>query len=170
MTSNIVECINSRLVEARELPILDFLEQVRILFGVWNRKNRDRSSFFAKSSLGGKFQQILQLNEAKSSHIMMYYNDTSENYMYHFDTSVKESTNYIYSVYEEEKKYIVQLDNRSCNCGRFQLVEIPCAHTIVVLKSKNVKKMKLYCSDYYKKETLVKTYEMSLCPMPDKRD
>ncbi|KAM3382707.1 hypothetical protein P3S68_008282 [Capsicum galapagoense] len=33
MTSNIAECINSHLVEARELPILDFLEQVRILFG-----------------------------------------------------------------------------------------------------------------------------------------
>ncbi|KAF3663438.1 putative glucan endo-1,3-beta-glucosidase 12-like [Capsicum annuum] len=56
------------------------------------------------------------------------------------------------------------------NLSELTLVEIPCAHTIVVLKSKNVKKMKLYCSDYYKKETLVKTYEMSLCPMPDKRD
>ncbi|KAM3247004.1 hypothetical protein P3L10_008771 [Capsicum annuum] len=30
--------------------------------------------------------------------------------------------------------------------------------------------MKPYCSNYYKKETLVKTYEMLLCPMPDKRD
>lgn len=32
MTSNIEECINSRLVEARELSILEFLEQVQILF------------------------------------------------------------------------------------------------------------------------------------------
>ncbi|XP_047270431.1 uncharacterized protein LOC124899566 [Capsicum annuum] len=108
MTSNIAECLNSHLVEARELPILDFLEQIR------------------------------------------------------------ESTNYIYSVYEEGRKYIVRLDNRTCNCGRFQLDEIPCAHAIAVLKSKHVKKMKPYCSDYYKKETLVKTYEMPLCPMPDK--
>ncbi|KAM3236480.1 hypothetical protein P3L10_016517 [Capsicum annuum] len=71
MTSNIAECINSCLVEARELPILDFLEQVRILFGAWNRKNRDRSSFLAKNSLGGRFQQILQLNKAKSSRMMV---------------------------------------------------------------------------------------------------
>lgn len=33
MTSNIAECINGCLVEARELPIIDFLEGVRILFG-----------------------------------------------------------------------------------------------------------------------------------------
>ncbi|XP_047249995.1 uncharacterized protein LOC124885792 [Capsicum annuum] len=120
MTSNITECINSHLVEARELPILDFLEQVRILFGVWNHKNRERSSFLSKKSLGGWFKQILQLNEAKSSRMM--------------------------------------------------LDEIPCAHAIAILKSKHVKEMKPYCSDYYKKETLVKTYEMPLCPMPDKRD
>ncbi|XP_047264264.1 uncharacterized protein LOC107865398 [Capsicum annuum] len=153
VTSNIAECINSCLVEAREMSILDFFEQVRILFGVWNRKNRDRSSFLSKKSLGGRFQQILQLNEAKSSRMM-----------------IRESTNYIYDVYEEGRKYIIRLDNRTYNCGRFQLDEIPCEHAIVVLKSKHVKEMKSYYSDYYKKETLVKTYEMSLCPMPDKQD
>ncbi|XP_047267662.1 uncharacterized protein LOC124898082 [Capsicum annuum] len=104
------EYINSRLVEARELPILNFLEQIR------------------------------------------------------------ESTNYIYGVYEEGRKYIVRLDNRTCNCDRFQLDEILCAHVSAILKSKHVKKIKAYCSDYYKKEALVKTYEMSLCPMPDKQD
>ncbi|XP_047256218.1 uncharacterized protein LOC124888973 [Capsicum annuum] len=135
MTSNNAECINSRLVEVRELPILDFLEQVRILFSVWNRKNRDRSSFLAKT---------------------------------HWE--VRKSTTYIYGVYEEEEKYIVWLDNRTCNCGIFQLDEIPYAHTIAVSKSKHVKKMKSYCFDYYKKERLVKTYKMPLCPMPDRRD
>ncbi|XP_004252170.2 uncharacterized protein [Solanum lycopersicum] len=33
MTSNIAECINGCLVDARQLPIIDFLEEVRILFG-----------------------------------------------------------------------------------------------------------------------------------------
>ncbi|KAM3322804.1 hypothetical protein P3S67_003955 [Capsicum chacoense] len=84
--------------------------------------------------------------------------------------NIREPTNYIYGVYKEGRKYIVRLDNTTCNCGRFQLNEIPCAHAIAVLKRKYVNKIKPYCSDYYKKETLVKTYEMSLCPMPDKRD
>ncbi|XP_016578912.1 uncharacterized protein LOC107876520 [Capsicum annuum] len=81
---------------------------------------------------------------------------------------IRESTNYIYGVYEEGRKYIVRLDIRTYNCGRFQLDEIPCRHVIAVLKRKHVKKIKPYCSDYYKKEALVKTYEMLLCPIPDK--
>ncbi|KAM3381364.1 hypothetical protein P3S68_006937 [Capsicum galapagoense] len=84
--------------------------------------------------------------------------------------TIRESSNYIYGVYEEGRKHIVQLDNRTCNCGRFQLDETPCAHAIVVLKSKHVKEMKSHCSNYYNKEALMKTYEMLLCPMPDKRD
>ncbi|KAM3360394.1 hypothetical protein P3S68_020106 [Capsicum galapagoense] len=83
---------------------------------------------------------------------------------------IRESTNYIYSVYEKGRKYIVWLDNRTCNNGRFQFDEIPCVHAIAILKRKHVKEMKSYCSNYYKKKTLVKTYEMSLCPMPDERD
>ncbi|XP_049359996.1 uncharacterized protein LOC125824641 [Solanum verrucosum] len=44
MTSNIVECINSTLVAARELPIFDFLEQVRLMFARWNCTNRKNAS------------------------------------------------------------------------------------------------------------------------------
>ncbi|KAH0754137.1 hypothetical protein KY290_024407 [Solanum tuberosum] len=33
MTSNIAECINGCLVEARQLPMIQFLEEVRVLFG-----------------------------------------------------------------------------------------------------------------------------------------
>ena len=39
MTSNIAECINAYLVEARESPIYDFLEEVRQMLGRWNFKN-----------------------------------------------------------------------------------------------------------------------------------
>ncbi|XP_070048829.1 uncharacterized protein [Nicotiana tomentosiformis] len=44
MTSNIVESINSALVSARELPIYDFLEEVRKMFGCWNCSNRKEAS------------------------------------------------------------------------------------------------------------------------------
>ena len=44
MTSNIAECINGCLVDARQLPIIDFLEEVRILFDSWNCKIREIAS------------------------------------------------------------------------------------------------------------------------------
>ncbi|KAG5631756.1 hypothetical protein H5410_003473 [Solanum commersonii] len=80
------------------------------------------------------------------------------------------SSEFIFSVYEAGRRYIVCLERKVCSCGRFQLDEIPCAHAIAVLKEKNVKDMHPYCSDYYKPDALAKTYEIPMVPMPDKED
>ncbi|XP_010314417.2 uncharacterized protein [Solanum lycopersicum] len=73
-------------------------------------------------------------------------------------------------VYETGRIYIVRLERKICSCGRFQLDEIPCSHVITVLKKKNVTDMNPYCSDYYKPDTLAKTYEIPMVPMPYKED
>ncbi|XP_069143536.1 uncharacterized protein [Solanum lycopersicum] len=110
MTSNIAECINGCLVEARQLTILEFLEEV------------------------------------------------------------VPSSEFIFSVYENGRRYIVCLERKVCCCGRFQLDEIPCSHAITVLKKKNVTDINPYCSDYYKPDALAKIYEIPMVPMPDKKD
>ncbi|KAG5568255.1 hypothetical protein H5410_064736 [Solanum commersonii] len=65
MTSNIAECINGCLVEARQLSILEFLEEVRILFGSWHCKNREIASY-TKDTLGRRFEEVLIINASKS--------------------------------------------------------------------------------------------------------
>ncbi|KAM3360428.1 hypothetical protein P3S68_020140 [Capsicum galapagoense] len=40
--------------------------------------------------------------------------------------TVKASSSYIYSVYESGRRYIVELECGSCNCGRFQIDQIQC--------------------------------------------
>ena len=70
MTSNIAECINGCLVDARQLPIIDFLEEFRILFGSWNFKNREIASY-TKETLGRIFEEILILN-AKSTKMKVH--------------------------------------------------------------------------------------------------
>ncbi|XP_055802730.1 uncharacterized protein LOC129871843 [Solanum dulcamara] len=80
------------------------------------------------------------------------------------------SSEYLYSVYESGVRYIVCLERKTCHCGRFQLDELPCPHTIAVLKSKNITNMHPYCSDYYKPEALTNTYELPMILMPDKKD
>ncbi|XP_016544187.2 uncharacterized protein LOC107844238 [Capsicum annuum] len=42
LTLSIVESINVALVLARELPIYDFLEEVRLMFGRWNCENKQQ--------------------------------------------------------------------------------------------------------------------------------
>lgn len=71
MTSNIAECINGCLVDARQLPVLDFLEEARILFGSWNCKNREIASY-TKETLGRKFEEILIINASKCSKMKVF--------------------------------------------------------------------------------------------------
>ncbi|XP_060200723.1 uncharacterized protein LOC132628990 [Lycium barbarum] len=65
MTSNIEECINGKLVAARELPVFDFLEEVRRMFGRWNCTNR-KNGTYTFSTLSRRYQEMLSMNEYKS--------------------------------------------------------------------------------------------------------
>ncbi|KAH0677249.1 hypothetical protein KY290_026417 [Solanum tuberosum] len=152
MTSNIAECINGCVVDAQQLPIIDFLEEVRILFGTWNCKNREIASY-TKETLGRRFEEILIINASKCVKM-----------------KVVAPSEYIFAVYEGAIRYIECLERKTCSCGRFQHDEIPCAHAITVLKKKNIKDVHPYCFDYYKHDALTNTYALPIEPMLDKSD
>ncbi|XP_049394802.1 uncharacterized protein LOC125859123 [Solanum stenotomum] len=101
MTSNIAECINSFLIDARQLPIIDFLEEARILFGTWNCKNREIASY-TKETLRRRIEEILIINASKCAKM-----------------KVVASSDYIFVVYEGGIRYIVCLERKTCSCGRF---------------------------------------------------
>ncbi|XP_016558325.2 uncharacterized protein LOC107858117 [Capsicum annuum] len=117
MTSNIAECINGCLVEVRVLPILGFLEEVRILFSAWNCKNSEIASY-TNTTLGRRFQEILTDNGVKSLWM-----------------TVKAAGSYLYCVYESGRRYIIDIERGTCSYCRYQIDEISFAHAIVVLKN-----------------------------------
>ncbi|XP_060183254.1 uncharacterized protein LOC132613234 [Lycium barbarum] len=121
MTSNIAESINSALVQARELPIFDFLEEVRMMFGRWNCTNRQNGSYTFRT-LGKKFNEMLSINEHKSARMMVC-----------LRVSV-----YVNTVINEGQRFIVCIEKITCSCKEFQMEEIPCPHAWVVLKKKNL--------------------------------
>ncbi|XP_019237012.1 PREDICTED: uncharacterized protein LOC109217236 [Nicotiana attenuata] len=104
MTSNIVESINVALVSARKLPIYDFLEEVRKMFGRWNCCNRKEATQ-TYTTLGKKYQEMLTLNEAMSTRMT----------------------------------------------SKFLMPEG-------------------YCSNYYKPNSVVMTYDVPVYPLPDRND
>ncbi|XP_047251522.1 uncharacterized protein LOC124886676 [Capsicum annuum] len=79
---------------------------------------------------------------------------------------------YLYCVYDSGRRYIVDIECGTCNCGRYQIDEIPCPHRIAALKSKNVdvKDYGRYFSELYRPQTIVKTYELPVVSMPYKKD
>ncbi|XP_047270535.1 uncharacterized protein LOC124899626 [Capsicum annuum] len=137
LSSNIAESINAALVSARELPIYDFLEE---------------ETLYTRTDLIGKFQAILQQNEAECTRM-----------------KVIPASEYVYTVHDEEKYFIVCLKKKKSSCHAFQLDEIPCVHACVVLDSKNLEKGPYY-SHIYKPKTVMRTYDLPAYPLPHKDD
>ncbi|XP_019257092.1 PREDICTED: uncharacterized protein LOC109235436 [Nicotiana attenuata] len=151
MTSNIIESINLALVSARELPIYDFLEEVRKMFGRWNCSN-NKEALHTYTMLRKKYQEILTLNDALFTRM-----------------TVVLSTEHLHMVNEEGRYYIVCLLKKNCSYGWFQVDELPCLHAWAVLKSKFLMPDD-YCSDYYKPKSVIMAYEVPVYPLPDRSE
>ncbi|XP_074323986.1 uncharacterized protein LOC141660903 [Apium graveolens] len=47
---------------------------------------------------------------------------------------VHPSNDIFFEVYNKEKKFVVNLSTKTCDCNRFQMDQIPCSHAIAVLQ------------------------------------
>ncbi|XP_016483311.2 uncharacterized protein LOC107804018 [Nicotiana tabacum] len=148
MTSNIVESLNAITKDARELPIFDLLEYMRTLLERWtNEKLLKAKGTF--TFLGSKFNKELENNRTLSQKLR-----------------VRASTDHIHTMLDGVKRYIVCLENKKCSCGQFQLEELPWAHALAALRHRN-ETYENYCSPYYTRESLLRTYEIPVNHLPD---
>ncbi|XP_070022081.1 uncharacterized protein LOC107828851 [Nicotiana tabacum] len=146
--SKIEESLNAVTKDARELPIFDLLEYMRTLLERWTIEKllKAKGTF---TFLGTKFNKELDDNRTLSQKL-----------------KVRASTDHIHTVLDGVKRYIVCLENNKCSCGQFQLEELPCAHALATLRHRN-ETDENYCSPYYTRESLLRTYEMPVNPLPD---
>ncbi|XP_070013755.1 uncharacterized protein [Nicotiana sylvestris] len=148
MTSNIAESLNAVTKYARKLPIVELLEYMRTLLERWTKEKLLK----AKGTLtyiGYKFNKELDDNKTLSHKLR-----------------VRASTDYIHTVIDGVRRYIVCLENKKCSCGQFQLDELPCPHVLVVLKQRD-ESFEEYCSPYYTRANLLRTYEIPVNLLPD---
>ncbi|XP_070032928.1 uncharacterized protein [Nicotiana tomentosiformis] len=80
--------------------------------------------------------------------------------------AVRVSTDYIHTVIDGVKRFIIFLQNKRCSYGQFQLDELPCPHALAALIHRN-ESYENYCSPYYTRENLLHTYEIPVDPLPD---
>nr|XP_016452622.1 PREDICTED: uncharacterized protein LOC107777149 [Nicotiana tabacum] len=148
MTSNIAESLNAATKDARELPIFDLLEYMRTLLECWtNEKLLKAKGTF--TFLESKFNKELENNRTLSQKLRG-----------------RASTYHIHTVLDGVKWYIVCLENKKCSCGQFQLEELLCAHALAALRHMN-ETYKNYCSPYYTRESLLRTYKIPVNSLPD---
>nr|XP_009603992.1 uncharacterized protein LOC104098865 [Nicotiana tomentosiformis] len=148
MTSNIAESLNIVTKDARELPIVELLKYMMTLLERWtNEKLLNAKGTF--TYLGKKYNEELEDNKTLSQKMR-----------------VRTSTDYIHTVIDGVKPFIICLQNKIRSCGQFQLDELSCAHALAALRHKN-KSYENYCSPYYTRESLLQTYEIPVDPLPD---
>ncbi|XP_049400475.1 uncharacterized protein LOC125864493 [Solanum stenotomum] len=148
MTSNIVESMNTVNNHARDLPILHLLEYMTKLVQDWHYANKI-NAVETSTELGKKYEEIMKENYTTSQRM-----------------TVKPSSDYVYSVVDDEKQFVVNLRERSCTCIRFQIDEMPCPHALAVITFKSMDAYQ-YCSVYYNKDHLLKTYDICTYPVPN---
>ncbi|XP_015159846.1 protein FAR1-RELATED SEQUENCE 4-like [Solanum tuberosum] len=148
MTSNIVESMNTVNNHARDLPILHLLEYMTKLVQDWHYANKI-NAVETSTELGKKYEEIMKENYTTSQRM-----------------TVKPSADHSYTVVDDEKQFVVNLRERTCTCIRFQMDEMPCPHALAVITFKSMDAYQ-YCSVYYNKDHLLKTYDISTYPVPN---
>nr|XP_009776155.1 PREDICTED: protein FAR1-RELATED SEQUENCE 5-like [Nicotiana sylvestris] len=148
MTSKIAESLNAVTKYARELPIVELLEYMRTLLERWTKEKllKAKGTF---TYLGFKFNKELDDNRTLSHKLR-----------------VRASTDYIHTVLDGVRRYIICLENKRCSCEQFQLDELPCPHAMAALRHRD-ESFEQYCSPYYTRENLLRTYEIPVNLLPD---
>ncbi|XP_060216333.1 uncharacterized protein LOC132643824 [Lycium barbarum] len=80
-------------------------------------------------------------------------------------TTLEPSTEFVYTVHDGGRRFILNLNSKTCSCRMFQLDE----NAWAVIKNKNLV-AEDYCSDLFKLETVLKTYDVPVDPIPDERE
>nr|XP_016440805.1 PREDICTED: uncharacterized protein LOC107766523 [Nicotiana tabacum] len=148
MTSNIEKSLNAITKYARELPIVELLEYMRTLLEHWTKEKllKAKGTF---TYLGYKFNKELDDNRTLSHKLR-----------------VRASIDYIHTIIDGMKRYIVCLENKRCSCGQFQLDELPCPHALAALRHRD-ESFEQYCSPYYTRVNLLRTYKIPVNPLSD---
>jgi MULE transposase domain/MuDR family transposase/SWIM zinc finger len=126
LTSNIAESLNAWLLQARDLPILPMLEEIR---------HRLMDLFEKRRQLADKMPPMIPLAPSITKKMQHVMNTYSRRYR------ARRCDEYIYEIIPEStssgRTYIIDVQRRMCDCTRWQRLGYPCAHAIAVILLRN---------------------------------
>ncbi|KAJ1691804.1 hypothetical protein LUZ63_015959 [Rhynchospora breviuscula] len=150
LTANIVESLNSWLLEASGLPIIQMMESIRRQLMTWFNERREASMQWSTILVPSAERRVSEAIERARGYQVGRANEAEFEVV-----SPHEGTN------------IVDIRNRCCLCRGWQLYGLPCAHGVAALVScrQNVHR---YTESCFTVATYRKTYSQTIHPIPDK--
>jgi hypothetical protein len=146
MTTNIAECLNGILKDARELPITKLVEHIRGLLQKWFWERREAAAKMSTPMTKWAEKRLRRRSNKSRCYrvhpINLYEHHVVDGYLNGF----------------------VNLIEKTCTCRKFQLDQLPCRHALAAC---NLRRSSCYdfCSHYYHKETLATAYGSSIYPV-----
>ncbi|KAJ4789786.1 MuDR family transposase [Rhynchospora pubera] len=150
LTANIVESLNSWLLEASGLPIIQMMESIRRQLMTWFNERREASMQWSTILVPSAERRVSEAIERARGYQVGRANEAEFEVV-----SPHEGTN------------IVDIRNRCCLCRGWHLYGLPCAHGVAALVScrQNVHR---YTESCFTVATYRKTYSQTIHPIPDK--
>jgi hypothetical protein len=150
MTTNIAECMNAVLRDARSLPIVLLLESIRQLIQGWfyDRRNEAAAS---TTDVTPWLEKILNKQIDQCVTMLVTPLNSVEFHVRGIEMSAK-----------------VNLETRSCSCREFDLNRYPCVHAVAACRLRNISCYSL-CSEYYSKFSWLAAYSHTIYPLDDAR-
>ncbi|XP_060965405.1 uncharacterized protein LOC115713453 [Cannabis sativa] len=145
MTSNGYESFNKVTKNSRKYPVTILVDFIRFTLQNWFASRLEKASKCA-TPLATTFE-----NDLKDQHKDGMFRSVLRNGAQLFNVGTSP---------QGERGGDVNLVERTCTCGLFQMLKIPCPHACAAV-SQNVSVYTL-CSPYYTKETWKKTYDATI--------
>ncbi|QHO56105.1 uncharacterized protein [Arachis hypogaea] len=155
MTTNLVECINSVLKGARNLPVLALVRATYYrLNELFVRKSAES---YERKRAGHTYsvfaQQRIEASMQQAGNIVVHRFDRRNEVF-----EVREMTS--------GKVLVVDLARRTFDCGHFQVERIPCRHVIACCANQRID-WHVYVHDVYKMSEVRKVYKFEFSPLGD---
>lgn len=150
LLNNSCEVFNNYILEAREMPILSMLEQV---------KNQLMTRYFSKEKEVGEAWQgpICPKIRKKVQKISEWANTC-------FPMPAGQG---IFQVQDRDYQFVVNIQNRTCDCRRWDLTGIPCSHAVSCLRHERISTESMV-HDCYSSERFLMAYGPKIMPCKDK--
>lgn len=149
LTANIIESLNSWILEASGLPIVQMMECIRRQLMTWFNERREASMQWTSTLVPSAERRVAEALERARTFQVLRANEAE------FEVISHEGTN------------IVDIRNRCCSCRGWQLYGLPCSHAVAALLScrQNVQRFTESC---FTVATYRKAYSQTIHPIPDK--
>ncbi|KAL5749534.1 hypothetical protein ACOSP7_024137 [Xanthoceras sorbifolium] len=147
-TNNVVEAFNGWLSKLRALPMLTMMENIRRKI-MKRIHRRYEAALKWETNIPPAITRQMQKAQQKGRYL-----------------DPLQCGEWEFEVVDGERRFVVNLDSKTCECGLWAVSGIPCRHALAcILKRRDA--VEGYVHDYLKKPCYLKTYSHAMHPIPD---